>query len=74
MAIDITVVQSGLTTNTDATQYYARATDPSRDEHVVFACPNLSMANAKVAELRMSCYRDVIVSLDRPPEGEPSAR
>ena len=55
------------------TQYYVRATDPSRDEQVVFACPNLAAANAKAAELRMSRYRDVIVSLDKPPQDEASS-
>ena len=60
-------------TDANPTQYYVRATDPSRNEQVVFACPNLAAANAKAAELRMSRYQDVIISLDKPPDGEASA-
>jgi len=62
-----------MTDDTNPTQYYVRATDSSRDEQVVFVCPDLAMANAKAAELRMSRYRDVIISLDKPPEDETSA-
>jgi len=62
-----------MTDDANLAQYYVRATDPSRDEEVVFACPSLAIANAKAAELRMSRYRDVIVSLDKPPEDEASA-
>jgi hypothetical protein len=62
-----------MTNDADETRYYVRATDPSRHEQVVFACPNLAAANAKTAELRMSRYQDVIISLDRPSEDEASA-
>jgi len=61
-----------MTDDANPTQYYVKATDPSRDEQVVFPCPNLAMADAKLAELRMSRYRDVIISLDRPSEPEAS--
>jgi len=70
---EATWYKPGMTNDTDATQYYVRATDPSRAEQVVFACPNLATANAKAAELLMSRYQDVIISLDKPPEGEASA-
>ena len=62
-----------MTDDANPTQYYVRATDPSRNEQVVFACPNLAAANAKAAELRMSRYQDVIISLDKPPEDQASA-
>jgi hypothetical protein len=35
--------------------------------------PGLATANAKAAELRMSRYRDVIISLDKPPQDEASS-
>jgi len=62
-----------MTYDVNSAQYYVRATDPSRDEQVVFVCPDLAIANAKAAELRMSRYRDVIISLDKPPEDEAPA-
>jgi hypothetical protein len=61
-----------MTDDANPTQYYVRATDPSREERVVLACPSLAIANAKAAELRMSRYRDVIISVDKPPEDEAS--
>jgi hypothetical protein len=71
MFLEATWYKPGMT-EANPTQYYVKATDPSRDELVVFACPNLAAANAKAAELRMSRYRDVIVSLDKPPEDQAS--
>jgi hypothetical protein len=62
-----------MTDNTDATQYYVRATDPTNGEQVCFARANLAMANAKVAELRMSRYQEVIISLAMPPDEGTSA-
>ena len=49
-------------THTVASQYYVRAIDPSSGEVVAFACPDMAMANAKVAELRMSRYQEVVMS------------
>ena len=72
MFLEATCYKPDMTNDADETHYYVRATDPSRDEQVVFACPNLATANAKAAELRMSRYRDVIVSLDKPPKDEAS--
>jgi hypothetical protein len=73
MFLEATWYKPGMANDTNPTQYYVRATDPSRDEQVVFTCPNLATANAKAAELRMSRYQHVIISLDKPPEGEASA-
>jgi hypothetical protein len=52
-----------MTDDADTTQYYVRATDPTNGEQVSFACANLAIANAKAAELRMSRFQDVIMSL-----------
>ena len=73
MFLEATCYKLGMTNDAEKTRYYVRATDPSRDEQVVFACPNLAAANAKAAELRMNHYQDVIISLDKPPEDEASA-
>jgi hypothetical protein len=62
-----------MTHDANTTQYYVRATDPTNGEQGCFACASLAMANAKAAELRMSRYQDVIISLDKPPEDETSA-
>jgi hypothetical protein len=48
-------------THTVASQYYVRAIDPSSGEVVAFACPDMAMANAKVAELR-GRYQEVVMS------------
>jgi hypothetical protein len=47
------------------TRYYVRATDPENNETIVFECVGLAAANAKAAKLRMSRYRNVIISTDR---------
>ena len=73
MFAEATWYKPSMTDNANPTQYYVKATDPSRDEQVVFACPNLAVANAKAAELQMSRYLDVIISLDKPPEDKASA-
>jgi hypothetical protein len=57
-----------MTDDADMTRYYVRATDPTNGEQVSFACANLAMAHAKAAELRMSCYQDVIFSIATLPE------
>ena len=73
MFLEATCYKPDMTNDADETQYYVRATDPSREGQVVFACPNLAAANAKAAELRMSRYQDVIISIDKPPEDQASA-
>ena len=59
-----------MTNDADEAQYYVRATDPSCEGQVLFAYANLTAANAKAAELRMSRHQDVIISLDKPPEDQ----
>ena len=50
-------------------QYFVRATHPVTSEQVGFGQLTLAAATAKAAELRMSGYRDVIMSIsDQPPE------
>jgi hypothetical protein len=57
----------------ETTRYYLRATDPTNNEQIAFECVGLAVANAKAAELRMGRYRDVVMSLGKPSEGdEPS--
>jgi len=51
---------------TDMIQYYVKATDPSSQEQVAFACSNMDLAHAKAAELRMRRYRDVVMSVAHP--------
>jgi hypothetical protein len=52
----------------ETTRYYLRATDPTNNEQIAFECVGLAVANAKAAELRMSRYRDVVMSLGKPSE------
>jgi len=59
-----------MTDDADKTEYYVRATDPTSGEQIAFTCADLAIANAKAAELRMSRYRDVVISVAKPPEGE----
>jgi hypothetical protein len=61
-----------MTNEPETTQYYVRATDPTNDEQIAFRCLDLAVANAKAAELRMSRYRDVIISIAKPSEDETS--
>jgi len=53
-------------TDVDMIEYYVKATDPSSDEQVAFACSNMDLAHAKAAELRMRRYRDVVMSVANP--------
>jgi hypothetical protein len=61
-----------MTNDPETAQYYVRAIDPTNDEQIAFGCLNLAAANAKAAELRMSRYRDVIISIAKPSEDETS--
>jgi hypothetical protein len=54
----------------ETTHYYLRATDPTNSEQIAFECVGLAAANAKAAELRMGRYKDVILSLAKPSEGD----
>src|SRR4029450_13817162 len=47
----------------EAPPYYVRATDPASNEQTVYECVGFAMAHAKAAELRMSGYRDVVMSI-----------
>jgi hypothetical protein len=46
-----------------ASTFYVRATDPTTGEHTAYECVGLVQAHAKAAELRMSGYKDVILSI-----------
>jgi hypothetical protein len=59
-------------TDGDKNRYHVRASDPKNDEQVAFGCASLAGANAKAAELRMSGYREVVISIARPAEDEMS--
>jgi hypothetical protein len=54
----------------ETTRNNLRATDPTTDEQIAFECMGLAVANAKAAELRMGRYKDVVMSLAKPPESE----
>jgi hypothetical protein len=54
----------------ETTRYYLRATDHTNSEQIAFECVGLAVANAKVAELRMGRYKDVVMSLAKPSEGD----
>jgi hypothetical protein len=47
--------------------YHVRATHPTTAEQVGFGQLTLAAANAKAAELGMGGYRDVIISIPKPP-------
>jgi hypothetical protein len=51
-----------MTAESETTTYYVRGTDPKIDGRVTFECDGLAMAHAKAAELRMSGYKDVVMS------------
>jgi hypothetical protein len=59
-----------MASDAETTEYYVKATDPTSGEQIAFVCRDLAIANAKAAELRMNRYRDVIISVAKPPEGE----
>jgi hypothetical protein len=54
----------------ETTRYYLRATDPTNNEQIAFECVGLAVANAKAAELRMGCYKDVVLSLAKSSEDD----
>jgi hypothetical protein len=63
--------------NAEPNHYYVRATHPTTGEQAGFGHLTFAAAAAKAAELRMSGYRDVVMSIsDHPPEtdhDEPNA-
>ena len=65
-SFDCTCYNCRMPTDTDTTRYYVRATDPANNEQIAFECVGLAAANAKAAELRMSAYKDVIISVAKP--------
>jgi hypothetical protein len=49
--------------------YFVRATDPTTGKQVGFEQLTFTAAGAKAAELRMSGYKDVVLSIsEQPPE------
>lgn len=52
--------------------FYIRATDPATGEHTAYECVGLVQAHAKAAELRMSGYKDVVLSIASDEGGRPS--
>ena len=54
----------------ETTRYYLRATDPTNNEQIAFECVGFAAAHAKAAELRMGRYKDVVMSLAKPSEGD----
>jgi len=59
--------------NINFDQYLVKAIEPASGEQVAFVCANLNAAHAKCAELRMSRFQDVIISLARSSEEQTSA-
>ena len=58
-----------MTNDTGPNHYYVRATHATTGEQVGFGQLTLAAATAKAAELRMSGYRDVVMSMsEEPPE------
>jgi hypothetical protein len=47
----------------DPAVYYVRATNTTKNEHVAYKCVGMASAHAKAAELRMTGYRDVVMSV-----------
>ena len=60
----------GMTDVSEAIIYYVRATDPASNEQTAYECVGFAMAHAKAAELRMSGYRDVVMSIPNAIDGE----
>ena len=52
-----------MTVDSETASYHVRGTDPTSGEQVTFECVGFAMAHAKAAELRMSGYRDVVMSI-----------
>ena len=50
--------------------YYVRATDPASNEQITSECIGFAMAHAKAAQLRMSGYRDVVISIPKANDNE----
>ena len=58
-----------MTDDAEPNHYYVRATHPTTGEQVGFGQLTLTAASAKAAELRMSGYKDVVISIiKQPPE------
>ena len=58
-----------MTDDPGPSHYFVRATHPTTGEQVGFGQLTFAAAGAKAAELRMSGYRDVTMSIsDQPPD------
>jgi len=55
----------GMPDASEALIYYVRATDPASNEQIRSECVGFARAHAKAAELRMSGYSDVVMSIER---------
>jgi len=62
-----------MTDEAEPNHYYVRATHPTTDEQISFGPLTLAVANERAAELRISGYRDVVIS-KQPPETTDSHR
>ena len=47
----------------EAIPFVVRATDPASNQQIGFECVGFAMAHAKTAQLRMSGYKDVVMSM-----------
>ena len=54
----------------ETTTFSVRATDPTNNEQIACACVGLPMAHAKTAELRMSGFSDVVMSIPEANDNE----
>lgn len=55
--------------NDRAVYYVVRGTNSQSNEQTAFKCAGMAAAQAKVAELRMSGCRDVVMSVSDPGNG-----
>ena len=56
--------------DTETTIYYVRAKDPASNKQVAYECVGFAMAHAKTAELRMSGFSDVFMSIPKANDNE----
>ena len=62
-----------MTVDSETASYYVRGTDPTSGEQVTYECVGFAMAHAKVAELRMGGYKDVVMSIRNANDNETAA-
>jgi hypothetical protein len=56
--------------DTETITYYVRVTDPASNKQVAYECVGFAMAHAKTAELRMSGFSDVVMSIPKAGDNE----